>query len=65
MYILEEFYGSFPGVSRMSREVSHVCTVLFERIRNRISNRVNHTQFMILSESIIQEAGDGVSHRFI
>ena len=24
-YILEEFYGSFPGVSRMIREVSHVC----------------------------------------
>ena len=22
--ILEEFYGSFPGVSRMIREVSHV-----------------------------------------
>ena len=21
----EEFYGSFPGVSRMIREVSHVC----------------------------------------
>ena len=27
-----------------------------------ISNRVDHTQFMILSESIIQ---DGVLHRFI
>ena len=25
-YILEEFYGSVPGVSRMIREVSHVCT---------------------------------------
>ena len=24
-YILEEFYGSFPGASRMIREVSHVC----------------------------------------
>ena len=23
-YILEEFYGLFPGVSRMMREVSHV-----------------------------------------
>ena len=23
-YILEEFYGSFPGVSRMIREESHV-----------------------------------------
>ena len=30
--------------------------VLFERIGNRISNRVDHTQFMILSESIIQRA---------
>ena len=37
-------------------------TVLFEQIGNRISNRVDHTQFMILSESIIQ---DGVLHRFI
>ena len=49
----------------MSREVSHVCTVLFERIGNRISNWVNHTQFMILSESIIQEGRDGLSQRFI
>ena len=23
--ILEEFFGSFPGVSRMIRDVSHVC----------------------------------------
>ena len=26
---------------------------------------VDHTQFMILSESIIQNGGDGVLHRFI
>ena len=38
---------------------------LFERIGNRISNRVDNTQFMILSESIIQDSGDGVLHRFI
>ena len=38
---------------------------LFQRIRNRISNRVDHTQFMILSESIIQDGGDGVLHHFI
>ena len=25
--ISEEFYGSFPGVSRMIREVSHVCII--------------------------------------
>ena len=31
----------------------------------RISNPVDHTQFMILSESIIQDGGDGVLHRFI
>ena len=37
----------------------------FERIGNRISNRVDHTQFMILSESMIQDSGDGVLHRFI
>ena len=30
-----------------------------------ISNRVDHTLFMILSESIIQDGGDGVLHRFI
>ena len=30
-----------------------------------ISNRVDNTQFMILSESIIQDGGDGVLHRFI
>ena len=30
-----------------------------------ISNRVDHTQFMILSESIIQDGGVGVLHRFI
>ena len=36
-----------------------------ERIGNRISNQVDHTQFMILSESIIQDGGDGVLHRFI
>ena len=29
-----------------------------------ISNRVDHTEFMILSESIIQDGGDGVLHRF-
>ena len=40
-------------------------TFLFERIGNRISNRVDHTQLMILSESIIQDGGDGVLHRFI
>ena len=39
--------------------------VLFERIGIRISNRVDHTQFMILSESIIQDGGEGVLHRFI
>ena len=30
-----------------------------------ISNRVDHTQFMILSESIIQDGGDGVLHRVL
>ena len=30
-----------------------------------ISNQVDHTQFMILSESIIQDGGEGVLHRFI
>ena len=40
-------------------------TVLFEQIGNRISNRVDHTQFIILSESIIQDGRDGVLHRFI
>ena len=30
-----------------------------------ISNRVDHTQFMILSESITQDGGVGVLHRFI
>ena len=30
-----------------------------------ISNRVDHTQFMILTESIIKNGGDGVLHRFI
>ena len=30
-----------------------------------ISNQVGHTLFMILSESIIQDGGDGVLHRFI
>ena len=40
-------------------------TVLFEQIRNRISNQVDRTQFMILSESIIQGGGDGVVHCFI
>ena len=40
-------------------------TVLFERIGNRISNQVDHTQFMILSEWTIQDGGDGVLHRFI
>ena len=41
-------------------EIMILITVLFERIGNRISNRVDHTQFMILSESIIQDGGDGV-----
>ena len=27
---------------------------------NRISNQVDHTQFMILSDSIIQDGGDGM-----
>ena len=40
-------------------------TVLFERIGNRISNLVDHTQFMILSESNIQDGGDDIFHRFI
>ena len=40
-------------------------TVLFEQIGNRISNWVDHTQFMILSESIIQDGGDGILHSFI
>ena len=40
-------------------------TVLFEGIGNRISNQVDHTQFMILSEWTIQNGGDGVLHRFI
>ena len=35
---------------------------LIERIGNRISNLVDHTRFMILSESIIR---DGVLHHFI
>ena len=35
-------------------------TVLFERIGNRISNWVDHTQFMIVSESIIQHGRDGM-----
>ena len=39
--------------------------VLFERIVNMISNRLDHTQFMILSESSIQDGGAGVLHRFI
>ena len=39
--------------------------VLFERIGNRISNWVDHTQFMVLSESIIQDGRDGVLHCFI
>ena len=30
---------------------------LSERIGNMISNQVDHTQFMILSESIIQDGG--------
>ena len=38
---------------------------LFERIGNRISNQVDHTQLMIVSEPIIQDGGDGVLHRFI
>ena len=38
---------------------------LFEQIGNRISNRVDHTQCMIISESIIQDDGDGVLHRFV
>ena len=36
-----------------------------ERIGNRILNRVDHTQFMISSESIIQDGKDGVLHCFI
>ena len=32
---------------------------------NRISNWVDHTQFIILSESIIQDGGDVELHRFI
>ena len=40
-------------------------TVLFELIGNMTSNRVDHTQFIILSESIIQDCRDGVLHRFI
>ena len=38
---------------------------LTERIGNKISNRFDHSQFMILSESIIQDGGDGALHRFI
>ena len=30
-----------------------------------VSNRVDHTRYMILSESIIQDGEDGVLHRFI
>ena len=40
-------------------------TVVFERLGNRISNWVDHIQFMILSDSIIQDGRDGVLHPFI
>ena len=40
-------------------------TVLFQQTGNRISKRVDHTQFMILIESIIQDGRNGLLHRFI
>ena len=59
-------WGAFDlPESESGFEIMILIHLLFERIGNRISNQVDHTQFMILSESIIQDSGDGVLHRFI
>ena len=59
-------WGAFDlPESESGFEIIILIHALFERIGNRISNRVDHTQFFILSELIIQDGGDGVLRRFI
>ena len=44
-YILEKFYGSFPGVSRMIREVSHVWVCPFGSDRDK-RKQLCHSDFV-------------------